>query len=90
MAASLSISSLHATNWQRLHSVIMAEEDPKSALDVPQVSISSTEASNMPSTQLSQGHDTPQRDVVMADVSMDQAVRPFICFCCFYSIPLID
>ncbi|RFU72874.1 histone-lysine n-methyltransferase [Trichoderma arundinaceum] len=54
----------------------MADEDPKPALDVPQVSISSNEASNlpaMPSTQQSQGHDTPQRDVVMADVPMDQA-----------------
>ncbi|GFP52432.1 hypothetical protein TASIC1_0001058400 [Trichoderma asperellum] len=48
----------------------MADEDTKTTLDVPQVSVSNNEA---PSTQQSQGHDTPQRDVVMADVPTDQA-----------------
>ncbi|KAM0253950.1 hypothetical protein ACHAQJ_007019 [Trichoderma viride] len=48
----------------------MADEDTKTTLDVPQVSVSNNEAS---STQQSQGHDTPQRDVVMADVPIDQA-----------------
>lgn len=48
----------------------MADEDTKTTLDVPQVSVSNNEA---PPTQQSQGHDTPQRDVVMADVPTDQA-----------------
>jgi hypothetical protein len=51
----------------------MADEDARTTLDVPQVSISNNEA---PSTQQSQGQGTPQRDVVMADVPTDQAVRP--------------
>lgn len=51
----------------------MADEDARTTLDVPQVSVSNNEA---PSTQQSQGHGTPQRDVVMADLSMDQAVSP--------------
>ncbi|KAL7792973.1 hypothetical protein V8C37DRAFT_379715 [Trichoderma ceciliae] len=55
----------------------MADEYTKTALDVPQLSISNNNEalslSAMPSTQQSQGHDTPQRDVVMADVPIDQA-----------------
>ncbi|KAH6606487.1 hypothetical protein Trco_005640 [Trichoderma cornu-damae] len=54
----------------------MADEDTMPTLDVPQVSISNNEASSLPavpSTQQGQGHDTPQRDVVMADAPMDQA-----------------
>ncbi|KAL7927581.1 hypothetical protein ACQKWADRAFT_277173 [Trichoderma austrokoningii] len=49
----------------------MADEDSRTTLDVPQVSVSNNEAS---STQQSQG--TPQRDVMMADVPMDQAQSP--------------
>ena len=49
----------------------MADEDTRSAPDVPQVSIND-EASNLPSTQQSQGN----ADVTMADVPTDQAVRP--------------
>ncbi|KAL7950730.1 hypothetical protein V8C42DRAFT_307358 [Trichoderma barbatum] len=45
----------------------MVDDDPKPAVDVPQVSISNNEASNPPSQQ-SQGN-----DVVMADVPTDQA-----------------
>lgn len=72
MAASFCPSlSLQSTNWRR-HSVIMAEDDQKPAVDVPQVSISNNEASNPPSQQ-SQGN-----DVVMADVPTDQAVRPLL------------
>lgn len=56
-----------------VYSVIMADEDARTTLDVPQVSVSNNEA---PSTQQSQGQGTPQRDVVMADVPTDQAVRP--------------
>lgn len=74
----------------------MADEDTKTTLDVPQVSVSNNEA---PSTQQSQGHDTPLRDVVMADVPTDQAVRPihillsheisnFFFFLLFFKIPI--
>lgn len=49
----------------------MADENSRSAPDVPQVSIND-EASNPPSTQQSQGN----ADVTMADVPTDQAVRP--------------
>ncbi|UKZ63122.1 uncharacterized protein TrAtP1_004353 [Trichoderma atroviride] len=51
----------------------MADEDARTTLDVPQVSVSNNEA---PSTQQSQGQGTPQRDVVMADVPTDQAQSP--------------
>ncbi|KAL6868554.1 hypothetical protein J3F83DRAFT_737559 [Trichoderma novae-zelandiae] len=46
----------------------MADEESRSAPDVPQVSIND-EASNLPSTQQSQG----TGDVTMADVPADQA-----------------
>ncbi|TFB05657.1 COMPASS component SDC1 [Trichoderma ghanense] len=49
----------------------MADEDSRSVPDVPQVSIND-EASNLPSTQQSQG----TADVTMADVPTDQAQSP--------------